>query len=52
MRVIGVRTGHPHPHVQAAFRHDEGLLQAMGLIDADVRKQPNDLAPEQGMSLG
>jgi len=30
------RTGHEHPHLQAAFGNYRGLLQAMGKSDADI----------------
>ncbi len=44
------QTGHSHPHLQAAFRNYASLLQEMGLSDAEVRQQLNDLRVEYGMA--
>src|SRR5262245_49815949 len=30
------RTGHPHPHLEAAFRNYAGLLKAMGKSSAEI----------------
>ncbi len=44
--------GHPHPHLPAFVGNYRGLLQAMGLNDAEAHERLNDLHGEYGMSLG
>ncbi len=44
------QTGHSHPHLQAALGNYAGLLQEMGLSDAEVRQKLNDLRAEYGMA--
>lgn len=46
------RTGHPHPHLNAAFSNYARLLKATGLSDAQVRQRLNELLAQYGMSLG
>ena len=46
------RTGHDHPHLQAAMGNYGEMLMAMGLIHSDVYQRLNDLLAEYGMSLG
>jgi tetratricopeptide (TPR) repeat protein len=45
-------TGRPHPHLRAAVNNYGGLLLAMGLSDADARREVSDLLAQYGMSLG
>jgi 4-aminobutyrate aminotransferase-like enzyme len=43
-------TGHPHPHLQAAFANYAGLLQAMGRSEAEIGKALSSLAAKYGLS--
>ena len=45
-------TRHEHPHQQAFVGVYEGLRQAMGRSDAEVRQEVTDLLAEYGLSLG
>jgi Tetratricopeptide repeat len=44
------RTGHEHPHLQAAFGNYAGLLQAMGRSEAEIRAEIETLVRETGLS--
>jgi len=39
------RTGHPHPHLEAALKNYEGLLTQMGYSKDEVVARLNRLAP-------
>ena len=47
-----VRTGHEHPHLRAALGNYGGILEAMGLGEAEVRERIGSLLEEYGVSLG
>jgi tetratricopeptide (TPR) repeat protein len=44
------QTGHPHPDMQTVVANYAGLLQEMGLNDAELRQRLNDLRGEYGMA--
>jgi tetratricopeptide (TPR) repeat protein len=47
-----VSTGHPHPHLQAAFGNYAALLSKMGRSEQQVLAQLNDLARPYGIQFG
>jgi hypothetical protein len=45
-------TGHPHPHLNAAFDNYAALLRAMGLGAAEVATRIEELKTAPGLARG